>query len=205
MGRLTFFFSLTHLLIFQACITKLETVGEAVIYKLNNKQQKASHFLKWGGQYEFRVNTINNKTICVNRLLFYKNNLVLCILGYSNDSLAEVNHLIKYGQYQTNVNKWGVYSIDSDTIKAIIYWCFNRNHSNLYIDKACYYSGIITTGDSIINWRMIPPYPEYNRTYNPDYTSFETIPQTLHYIKFPAKLMVDSNKVWLNKYRVQSK
>ncbi|MFM2049157.1 MAG: hypothetical protein RI955_1705, partial [Bacteroidota bacterium] len=36
---------------------------------------------------------------------------------------------------------------------------------------------------------------------NADYISFEIKPKRFYYLKYPAKTMIDSNKVWLNKYR----
>ena len=200
MNSLKLLFCIITFSLLQSCFTTSEPISDEVIFSLNKKQNFISSKLKWDGIY-VNVNPRFSKFKYNDLYCFYKNNLILRSIGYAIDSNTEVNQFVKYGVMQTYGNWWGTYSFKGDTISAIIYWPFNRHNANLYANTSCHYKGILMNGDSIVDWKMIPPYPEYDKQFNADYITVEIKPKTFYFMKFPAKLMVDSNKVWLNKYR----
>jgi len=200
MKLLKLLFCIITFSLLQSCFTTSEPISDEVIFSLNKKQNFTSSKLKWGGMYvDNRPGSGMYKNRC--RYAFYKNNLIFCGIGVSTDSTKEAENFLKYGAMQTYIYWWGTFKLKEDTISAIIYWPFNRHNANLYANTSCHYKGILMNGDSIVDWKMIPPYPEYDKQFNADYITVEIKPKTFYFMKFPAKLMVDSNKVWLNKYR----
>lgn len=97
-----------------------------------------------------------------------------------------------YDRYGSLCNCWGNYEIKDGVITARVFIRYMNKGLPRWILKPTYYSGNLE-GDSIVNWRLIPPYPKvfgFNDKDTTEQTTFRFVRSDL-----PAK--IDANKVWL--------
>ena len=130
-------------------------------------------------------------------LFFFKNGLI----SYDHYSAYNSAHfkkditnpkMLKKRQFVMN---WGTYKIEGNEIKAIIvmmYW-----DVFVWEPEATYFSGTIVNKNSIVNWHPVPPFPEIKH----GGIGLRTGTSKFYFKPFEDKRLIDSNKVWVNKYR----
>ncbi len=160
------------------------------IDKKNSAQKKIKH----GGIY----NTYDTTLLpCgVKRSILYKTDHFIVFLQksriYRNGLVSQSNIFFKDDYYKQNVdsNRLGKYKIKDDTIHAIIPTSFAlRGMRMKYFDA--YFQGYIKNADTILDWKMVPPYPKVNPKFN-DYFTYELTPKLLYFIKNNAVIYLDS-------------
>lgn len=110
---------------------------------------------------------------------------------YSNGIGSYDNHFLKIKSYQNRIPMLGSYKIISDTIHAfdipisLMAWGGKLKiyHAN--------FIGIIKNTDTIVQWRMISPYPNANKRLNDNF-KFELTPKLLYFIESKELLGLDS-------------
>ncbi len=137
------------------------------------------------------------------------------IMVYSNGIIDYIGEI-----YITNIEKrikyikkknlhpdlpFGVYRVNDEMIEASIYLVFEGNGDSFNIWYLCNFTGEID-GSKIINWRMIPPFPNFTRlekrqNYNQEKMKYLTQAKDFEFKPFIQKTLLDSNSVWLNKFR----
>jgi hypothetical protein len=147
---------------------------------------------------------LNSKCKIGTYLALYNNQLLMLNLLCGADSTMVADHLKEYGNVGGGY-EWGTFNLSGDTIKAKLLILINRSNAQIYERRLCSYVGVLKGFDTILNWHMEEPITNYDKKFNPGVEGFCKLNKTLIFKKFPAKLMVDSNKVWLNKYRNYNK
>lgn len=112
----------------------------------------------------------------------------------ANDPIIDVK-LLKDEYSAQEIYKFksgfGIYTINRDTITLLRYrYMQNRFRLPRWEDKLIKYQGIILNDSTIVNWRQVPPYPNY------EWDQIDTIPQTLMFHPFEEKNLIDSAKIY---------
>lgn len=172
---------------------------------LNKERSQANVILCGNGFYENAApqkikTTSKGKYYAADPLYFYGNNVVLYQRGLAADSAGYADYFLRSDPAKGDLARHsGAYEISRDTLKVILIRLFNNNHSQKYKYGICYYQGIIKNKDSIVDWKMVAPFPPFSEEFN--HIEKEKIPSTLIFRSFPAKNRLDSNKVWVNDYK----
>lgn len=83
----------------------------------------------------------------------------------------------------------GHYKIVGDSIYADVTTRFRKNgYKNEYLQT--HYSGYIKNRDTILGWKIVPPYPKVSVRFNNDYVK-DTAPKTLYFVKYERVAEVD--------------
>ena len=202
------------LLVPYGCIMKIEKPSAVFLSTLNEPPRDFSGSkLKFNGFYENstfrdklrldaqgRLNT--NKYYSVKPIFFFTNGLVVMDNASSYDSISYANTLV--GINELTFDAWGPFSIRHDTIRAIVYHHFFKNEAIGKRRNLTYFEGILKDSATIINWKMVPPYPKVNMEANGGTMESEKKESTLKFVAFPAKTNIDSNNVWINKYKTKN-
>jgi hypothetical protein len=153
------------------------------------------------------MDSLNNlrKDGFIDPIIFYGNG-VFTHLGYcTNYSIEKYQKIIKTQLATGYFQRWGVYNISDSLLKASIHWVFVGRGQSLSYSYLCNFEGIIEK-NKILNWHMVEPYPSLSKLEQ----SFIENQIFLHYLKtpkeftfkpFPEKTTVDSNAVWIMKYK----
>ena len=136
----------------------------------------------------------------VSPILFFNNGLVFYQNILAKDSIEFAN-LLSYANVKGDVRNWGAYSIVGDTISAVIYCVHARNKAQIFHYLPCHYKGYIKDSATIVDWKLIEPFPAINKKYEPNFLARETKPAILEFHKFLLKAGIDSNNVWINDLR----
>jgi hypothetical protein len=203
------------LLMLYGCIMKIEKPSAAFLSTLNEPPRDFSGSkLKFNGFYEnstFRADELRldaqgrintDKYYSVKPMFFFINGLVIMDNAVSYDSTSYVNFMGSKGIInEQTFQAWGPFSIRHDTIRAIVYHFFFKNAAIGKRKNLAYFEGILKDSATIINWKMVPPYPKVNMEANGGTMESEKKESTLKFVAFPAKANIDSNNVWINKYK----
>lgn len=95
---------------------------------------------------------------------------------------------------------WGAYEIKGDTIKASIYYNFSNPVTN---NRIANFQGIIRNKDTILQWRLIAPYPKLRKNPRREFDFLFKMNRDLYFKSLPTKPFMDSvsEKAWILKYR----
>ncbi|MBL7712748.1 MAG: hypothetical protein JNL13_09800 [Chitinophagaceae bacterium] len=123
--------------------------------------------------------------------------VMLCNLGISDTDSSNFECLTKrillkdfYGV------SWGKFNVEKNIIK--VHFCYQFFSTGLklkYFDA--YFEGIIRDETTIINWRMVAPYPNVNKRLNDNYEDLK-IGKTLKFVLQKGINMIHSDKAWIN-------
>jgi hypothetical protein len=187
---------------------------------LLNKQSSNTDILQLNGLYslvEFKGLTnqcsegVNfDEDIFTDPLFFYGNNIYKNIGGlYSYTREGQKNIFLDSKDHLLNQAAWGVYVIRDSTIYAISYSYFVGTSSIWNNRLLCYFVGKIKSKQRIEDWHMIPPFPNLTRKQSEFKANklkmiYLTTKKTFVFQKFPIKTSLDSNKVWVNKYKTKN-
>jgi hypothetical protein len=165
--------------------------------------------------YHYPVDYVNGKptryvdTPYLEQPVFFFENKI-CLFEASTTTLESKDLYLldeKSKNYYYGKSGWGVYDIDKDTVKAIIYIDFwgGRFFTGLRQRYLCNFQGIIKNNDTILQWRLIPPFPPINMkiSYNVNYIKYLKKPLDLYYKNVPAEKIINPSKAWINKYKIK--
>lgn len=208
------------LIIFNSCriFGYKEPANDRFIAILNNKKQTTDKGPLLSGVYTL-VEYGNSSHIIdsihkaegigfIDPMIFYGNNLVSQASLFSFHSIEWETHLF-VDEKEFMLNKpWGVYEIEYDVIKTIKYVSFRGNSHNWDNRYLCYFVGRMEGRTRIVDWQMIPPYPDLTKReleyeYNQRILVYLKTQKSFEYKPFLLKTNIDSTKVWINKFRNQ--
>jgi len=141
----------------------------------------------------------------IDPIVFYGNG-VFTHLGYRSNYSPDEYEKIFRTQIMTGYNeRWGVYSISDSIVKATIHWTFEGRGGSFSYSYLCNFEGVIVR-KKILNWHMVEPYPNLSKlelgfVYNQSKLQYLKTPKEFTFTPFPEKTLVDSNAVWILKYR----
>lgn len=131
----------------------------------------------------------NEKFTTINEVVFLKNGTIFRNGGNSIDSLIFGNDMwILIGTELKH--SLGEYLIIGDSIYAYTPFQMSIGGGRFKPFNANF-SGYIKNKDTILNWRMVPPYPDVDPKLN-NYFVNDTTPRTLYFIKNDAVKCLDS-------------
>jgi len=200
--------TLILLIILSGCNSnKIPKASPEFITLLNKEKSFINAKLKLNGYYSLDPIPTGNPKISgpSSPVIFYGNGII-----YHENSLFQgekslSNFLEKRGAENTVWNQQGTFEVKNDTIYAIMFCKYNRNNASLYARELTYFRGV-TKGDSIVDWKMVQPYPKAPYKYpvfNEKVIESQATPKILHYHHFPLKSLLDSNKLYVNDYRTK--
>lgn len=99
-------------------------------------------------------------------------------LGYFDNKALSLTNYIDYPNFEKFV---GDYVFNNDTLLAKIPITLYGGGMRQKIYEA-YFQGVVKNKDTILNWRMIPPYPKANERLNGNFHFLKT-PHMLHFIE----------------------
>ncbi|MBP6456239.1 MAG: hypothetical protein KA275_05860 [Chitinophagaceae bacterium] len=140
-----------------------------------------------------------SKYFALSPMVFYKNNKVIKIFFshyYKSELETYIPEFIKSGYYNYGNFKIKGYKLN---IEMDYHHSINGMQERLF---RTYFEGDIKNNDTIINFRMVPPYPsifykKVGQLCNENF-EYELSPKMLVFKKFPAKTLIDSTKIQLN-------
>jgi hypothetical protein len=166
------------------------------------------------GIYIIKSDSNRNDPAYSQAIVFYKNGLVY-FNGWdswssyhnSDQSVSNFNYHLEHNTLNyLNYKSWGAFSIQDSNMSISVYLPFLGAGYTMNWYHLCHFEGIVS-GDSIKEFKMTPPYPKLNkleRNFNESTLDSLKQPHTLVYIYAPKKALIDSSKVWINKYRKES-
>ena len=134
-------------------------------------------------------NKVNDEFTTSREVVFLKNGKIFKSGGYSIDSLIYKDEY--WVRLSTEyINLWGNYRIINDSIYAYSPFSLSIGGGRF---KPFYanFIGYVKNKDTILNWRMVPPYPDVDPEIN-NYFINDTTPQLLYFIKNNAIRVADS-------------
>lgn len=151
------------------------------------------------------IDSLSNKdSVFIDPIMFYGNGIVDYIgKFYSTNFEKRINYIDQKNKFKNL--PFGVFRVNDDSVEASIYIVFEGNSNSFNIWYLCNFTGMVS-GDSITNWRMIPPYPNFTdlekrQKFNQEKFNYLLQPKAFIFQPFIQKTFLDSNNVWLNKYR----
>lgn len=189
-----------------ACNSSKIPKASPEFFSLLNKEKNFSNTkVKLNGYYSLDPAPKGNPKISgpLSPVIFYGNGVIYHEQSnFMNEKNLSV-YLTNKGLENISWNEQGTFDISHDTIYAILFCRYNKNNANIYTRELAFFRGIVR-GDSILNWKMMKPYPPAPYKY-PDFNEKiierDTTPKTLYYHHFPSKTVLDSNKLYVNEYR----
>jgi hypothetical protein len=190
-----------------SCVST-ENVSSQFTATLNDKAKQKNKNLLYDNAYvceEKKDSVIENRlndSLATEPIFFFEDGLVLFI-GLQFQSYERLRNWGKnsvLGKYSDN--RWGTYSINNDTIKAIIYLGYYEKNVAIGANRLSesHFEGIVTK-NKILNWHLVLPLPEALNKYpvNNDYIERLKKPITLQGINISSN--ANTQKAWINKYK----
>ena len=131
----------------------------------------------------------NGNVLFVNSLILEKKNF------FDTDALST-------GEYPYRNQGWGTYNVINNNIYAIIFMDFVKGFLFRRGDRiACHFQGHLKDRNTILNWRMVSPYPNFKTRdpSNKEYADYMKKPLDLYYKETPEIKLIDPSKAWVNK------
>lgn len=193
-----------------------------LIYQLNNKGNGSTILPSLNGMYhlvEFDRSTNEIETAYTNfgegiiaPIYFYGNHLLMARGTYFFDCSSlnrEYYYFVDYPNSLLDRKLWGVWEVKDSVIHAICYTIFESQSSIWNTYYLCHYQGKLVGNNKIVDWHMIPPYPElseFQLKFGGNHRQLEYLKakKTFVFQKFPIKTSLDSNKVWINKFKTNN-
>jgi hypothetical protein len=137
-------------------------------------------------------------------IIFFNNGTIYIAGSFKSLEEFQIWHQ-KYDGDKKSIQIWGVYNISLDTISAIIFTPYTGGvlgGKKLY---ESHFQGIIKSRDSILQWRLVPPYPTVNLKAGENEWLIENAkkPINLFFKNVPVDKIIDPKKAWINKYRIK--
>ena len=127
-------------------------------------------------------------------IMFFGNGFCSSINLYSNTDSFEATKLVSTKNVNEIEKGGGVFTIDTNKIiKLLIRTRISISGGRLGYTFAIFSGKLSNYNDTITSFRMIEPFPKQHNIY-------DTIPRTLVFQKFPAKLTLDSNNYYIKKF-----
>lgn len=119
-------------------------------------------------------------------VIFTKEDRIFRMDGVSIDSIVFTEDYYRNLKPKNIGNYW----INGDSIFALVPTALFVRGGRLKLFNA-YFSGVIKNKDTLINWKMIPPYPDVKPKWNQYFVS-DTTPRMLYFIKTESVRYLDS-------------
>lgn len=195
---LSFFF----LLVFSCGQTRIFT--KDFITKINEPTTNLKNKIRFDGVYHEATDTNAVGMYIYGAIVFFENGATYS--AGSSKSLEEFQ--VYYPTYKDDKNDfylWGVYNIIYDTITAII---FTPYPGGLLGGEKLYeshFQGIIKNRDSILQWHLVPPYPQVSKRAGDNVWLINNAkePINLYFKNVPVDKIIDPKKDWIDKYRIK--
>ncbi|MDJ1482934.1 hypothetical protein QNI16_20700 [Cytophagaceae bacterium YF14B1] len=137
----------------------------------------------------------------VGPISFFEKGIILHEGGYFGDSVSYKLRILNSTKFAKNTRCWGVYKIKSDTIQAIIYNNYTGNAFKRHQYKQAYYQGIMRQ-DKILQWHLVPPYPDINDEINSYMVKKDKIPRDLFFKPNTLKVLIKPDSTaWINEFK----
>lgn len=146
----------------------------------------------------------------IDPMYFYGNNVFTRTGGLRSHSDSwESSFFVEQKDFLLNRSSWGVYKVKDSIIYAIAYIYFVSSSDIMNTRYLCYFTGKIKNKSRIEEWQMIPPYPLLTKNQaklnaNISQLMYLKAKKTFVFQKFPIKTSLDSNKVWINKFKTNN-
>lgn len=192
------------------------------LHYLNNNQVNNSVSPSLNGLYhlvEFDKSSKEIETAYTNfgegiiaPIYFYGNHLIKARGTFYFDCSSINREFYSFKDYPNSLldsKLWGVWSVSDSMINAICYTIFASQSSIWNCYYLCHYQGKLDGKDRIVDWHMVPPYPElteFQLSFGVNLRQLEYLKakKTFVFQKFPIKTALDSNKVWINRYKTNN-
>jgi hypothetical protein len=188
------------ILFLASCGTKFQKPNAEFLQMLNQDKNNKIGLNYSGYYYSIKkrnetIEKVGEHLDAVNPLFFFKNGLILFDNNGYRDSTRDSNSFIDYSSKIGFDKNWGTYKIENDTIKAIIYFQFFNNNAQRIKYYLTFFEGTIYQ-NQIFGWHMVKPFPKISKKFNGNIIEENVKLEELTFKSFPAKLLIDSNKVW---------
>lgn len=149
--------SIIALLVFSEAISK----NFATTYTSDNVR---SDRLRFDGYYsqcdsiDVNGTCLGNLQLVFHQLIFFSDGTVCEITG-SRAEWRVVENYQKIVDGEDSWHSWGTYEVKNDTIRATInsiHWTSGMTRKHVTTN----YEGMLASGNRIINWKAVPPYPD---------------------------------------------
>ncbi len=135
-------------------------------------------------------------------IFFFENGILLH--EYRTTTLVESDISLSDEKSKKNFYEqkgWGVYNVNHDTINAIIYVDFLRGWFYTVSERLqCNFQGVIKNSDTILQWHLIPPFPNVNKKKEGNINFLESLKKgiDMYFKEIPEKKLIDPTKAWIN-------
>jgi hypothetical protein len=189
------------MLLLESCLYTGKAPAEFSTLLKDSTRYKGNHRLYFNGAYVSNINKTDS-VFMAGPLFFFENGRVLFHYSSPRDSTSFANWLTKYTNEKWSLNKWGVYELKGDTIKAIIYIdYFARPVLHRHQLLPTYFEGILQHKEAISGWHMMPPYPHIAQYYDMNADDFKYLakPRDLVFKASNITKLIAPGKAWINK------
>ncbi|MBC7411705.1 MAG: hypothetical protein H7331_04540 [Bacteroidia bacterium] len=190
--------TLLFLTLLSGCIS-IQKPSSSFLKKINNKVISQNIINKNGHFY-----TKDNNPKDLFPLFFFSNNTVYYPFSLGDGGTQQFKFNKEHDYYSPigyAENNWGVYVVKNDTLNVTMFNVF-RTQGQSVIMIEINYQGIIKGSSNILNWHIVPPYPDsvYINNY---YFREGLIPRNYQFNVCIDKYKIDSSKAFINKFRAK--
>jgi hypothetical protein len=140
-------------------------------------------------------------------IYFFEGNIIFFDNGSITGEESQIGRVLKEPKQFYNDDGWGVFEVKGDTIMAKIFNYFWGKGSigNTNSRFECNYMGILKNNDTILNWRMIPPYPSINMKFTDNILLLESLKlgRNKYFKEVTFLSNIDPSKAWIDKYKTK--
>jgi hypothetical protein len=141
----------------------------------------------------------------IDPIVFYGNGIYTQIGRLNGYSKIEFEGFLNNKNDFLNNTVWGVYTYKDSIIYAQKHSVFMGRGGNISSWHLCHYVGIVR-GRQIVDWHLVEPYPALNKLeqgfkFNQKILKHLKSYRDFTYQEFPKKMEIDSNAVWIMKYK----
>lgn len=160
------------------------------IQAVNIKDNDTNHNDTSGIRFDGLYNTFDTSMLHCGKRAYEQYTTSNSIVFLMNNNMFHNSRLVSYGMpsvYNESIERRGSksigkYKIIGDSIYATIPTQFARANERV-IFKDANYSGYIKNKDTILGWRIVPPYPDIKLKYNRNF-AYDTMPKMIYFIKY---------------------
>ena len=174
---------------------------------LKSYNKEAVSGVRFDGVYSFYDTSVNycgtriaDQSEYASPIFFFANGLFIGYNGSTSDSkflVQDVQNSVLTKRH--HILDVAAFEVRNDTIKATGSFVMSTS-GNTIRHFIAHFRGILKSPDTIVNWRMVPPYPKISWRLNDlDYLKK---PRMLVFKSLAGKTQIDSNAIWINKFKI---
>lgn len=147
-------------------------------------------------EYNLSSNNINFLKSSIH-IFFNDNNVMLCNLGISDTDSTNFEYITQRILLKNFYGiSWGKFKIENNLIKVHFYYQFFVCGLKMKYFET-YFEGIIRDENTIVNWRMVAPYPNVNKRLNENF-EYLKMSKILKFVSQKGVKSIHSDKAWIN-------